>query len=111
MVQMCWRKLIPINSVNMEKVNTIAQSIRENGWQGRPLLAIGDDEEAFLITGSHRLQACQELDIEVPVELIYVNYGDWYDAGFRLDSEGERMELVDEFGNEYQKRLLILEDE
>ena len=95
----------------MEKVNTIAQSIRENGWNDRPLLAIGNEDGACLITGSHRLKACQILDIDVPVELIYAEYWDWYDKGLRLGNEVERFELLEEFGNEYQKRLLFLEDE
>jgi len=108
---MDWRILIPINDVDMEKVNTIAQSIRENGWNDRPLLAIGNEEDACLITGSHRLKACQILDIDVPVELIYADYFDWYDKGLRLDNEGARFELLEEYGNEYQKRLLSLEEE
>ena len=40
----------------------ILNSIKSNGWQGLPLLAIGDQ----LLTGAHRATACNILDV-VPV--------------------------------------------
>jgi len=41
----------------------IIESLRANGWQGRPLLAIGDQ----LYTGCHRMTACEILGIEPEV--------------------------------------------
>jgi len=42
------------------KLKEIVDSLAENGWQGYPLLAIGDQ----LLTGCHRATACKILDIE-----------------------------------------------
>lgn len=49
-----------INDVNEEKVNNIAQSIKEKGWVGCPILVANDQ----LITGSHRLAALKQLEDE-----------------------------------------------
>ena len=50
--------MYPINEVDEEKVNSIAESIRENGWVGCPILIYNDQ----LLTGSHRLAALKKLD-------------------------------------------------
>lgn len=47
----------PVNDVDEEKVNEIAESIRENGWDGMPILTYGN----VLITGSHRRAALLKL--------------------------------------------------
>lgn len=47
-----------INEVETEKVENIITSIKENGWQGLPILIYGDN----LLTGSHRLQALKILE-------------------------------------------------
>lgn len=50
---------------------SLIESMRANGWQGRPLLGIKvSDGEAQLFTGSHRYAAAREAGIEVPVHLI-----------------------------------------
>lgn len=49
-----------INEVYEEKVNKIAESIKENGWLGCPILVYNDQ----LLTGSHRLAALKKLDEE-----------------------------------------------
>ena len=46
-----------INEVDDEKVNEIAESIKENGWVGCPILVYND----MLLTGSHRLAALKKL--------------------------------------------------
>lgn len=55
----------------------IIESIRQNGWQGDPLLAIGDQ----LLTGSHRATACEILGIVPPVHQVQIGctWGDGYD--------------------------------
>ena len=40
------------------KVEKLVESIKQNGWQGPPLVAWGDQ----LITGTHRYAAWRELD-------------------------------------------------
>lgn len=47
-----------VNDTRAEQVEAIAQSIKENGWQGAPILTYGDYR---LITGSHRLEALEAL--------------------------------------------------
>ena len=47
----------PINEVDENKVNEIAESIKANGFIGCPILICGET----LITGSHRLTALQQL--------------------------------------------------
>jgi len=42
-----------INAVDIDKVNTIAELIKNNGWIGAPILFI----DSGLITGSHRIGA------------------------------------------------------
>lgn len=47
-----------INEVNEEKVNMIAENMKENGFVGCPILIWNDQ----LLTGSHRLAALRKLD-------------------------------------------------
>jgi hypothetical protein len=53
--------LVPINGVDENKVKVIAKSMAKNGWQGYPLLTIGDD---LALTGSHRIAAAARAGIE-----------------------------------------------
>ncbi len=50
----------PVNSTKSDKVNDIAESIKNNGWIGCPILTWGNT----LVTGSHRLAALNKLDNE-----------------------------------------------
>lgn len=47
-----------INDIDNDKVEKIANSIKENGFVGCPILVINDQ----LLTGSHRLAALKMLD-------------------------------------------------
>ena len=51
------RGLVTVNDVEENKVEEIAKSIRENGWQGAPIIYAGET----LITGSHRYAALDKL--------------------------------------------------
>lgn len=46
-----------------DKVQQLAQAMRENGWQGAPLVAWGEQ----LYTGAHRSAAAKIAGIEFPV--------------------------------------------
>jgi hypothetical protein len=46
-----------INDVEVSKVNEIAESIKNNGYVGCPILVCGES----LITGSHRLAALKQI--------------------------------------------------
>lgn len=45
--------MAPINKVDEDKVRELADSMVANGWQGCPILVMGES----LLTGSHRLAA------------------------------------------------------
>lgn len=47
-----------INDVDADYVNTLADSMIENGWVGCPILIYGEE----LLTGSHRLAALREVE-------------------------------------------------
>lgn len=51
----------------------IVDSIKINGWQGRPLLAIDDQ----LLTGCHRYVACQILGTEPEVHQVQMIITPW----------------------------------
>ena len=60
------------------RLNSILESMKENGWIGAPLVAWG----SHLVTGSHRYEAARLLEIDVPV----VQLDDVFaEAGLSLD--------------------------
>lgn len=70
----------PINALDENHVAEIAESIRENGFQGCPILILNDQ----LLTGSHRLAALNRLA----------------DEGFDVDGLGDIAEDVTDIVNE-----------
>jgi ParB-like chromosome segregation protein Spo0J len=63
----------PINEVDQNKVNEIAESIKANGYVGCPILICGES----LITGSHRLTALKQLaEQEDNEEIDYIGVRD-----------------------------------
>ena len=63
----------PINEVDQDKVNEIAESIKTNGFIGCPILVCGET----LITGSHRLTALKQLaEQEDNEEIDYIGVRD-----------------------------------
>lgn len=75
---------------DMEKVAELAASMEADGWQGAPLVTIGDDQ---LLTGAHRYTAAKSLDwtdAEIPtidIEELFTEAG--------LDFAAEWAELMD----------------
>jgi ParB/RepB/Spo0J family partition protein len=56
--------------LDAEKVQTLAESIAENGMQS-PILVRPDKERYVLVSGLHRLEACKALgEIKVKVNLV-----------------------------------------
>lgn len=59
--------LEPVNETIPEKVQALAKLMKDRGWDGPPLIAVGDQA----LTGSHRLAAAQLAGLEtVPVIVI-----------------------------------------
>lgn len=59
--------LIPVNDVDNTRVKALAESIKENGWQGAPMLY--SEAHGMLITGSHRRAALEMLEQDDDVDL------------------------------------------
>lgn len=76
-----------VNGTEEEKVNEIANSIKENGWVGAPILTYGN----LLLTGSHRLAAIEILAEE--------------DFDLNFDCAYDVQELVDEYMDENELTL------
>lgn len=104
------RNIQPIHGVNDDqKFCDVWASMLLDGWVGRPILAIGTEDWCHALTGSHRLAAAQRIGFNVPVLLIPCE-SDWTED-YSLDTEVDRRELVEAFGDEAAIRLLGEEGE
>ncbi len=60
-----------VNDVDRQKVAKIAESMENNGYDGRPIVVLDDANEGYrALTGSHRIAAAKELDIDIPAIVI-----------------------------------------
>jgi ParB-like chromosome segregation protein Spo0J len=77
----------PLHGVrDADKLARLTDAMRAHGWVGRSLLVWTHDGESYqAVTGSHRLAAAKEIDLEVPCTTIRVD--GWHD---------EASDLVDE---------------
>jgi hypothetical protein len=83
----------PINEVDENKVNEIAESIKANGFIGCPILICGES----LITGSHRLTALQQLAEQEDAEQIdFIGVRDMLVAADVSDIVDEAMRKFEE---------------
>jgi hypothetical protein len=89
-------QIVPFNPVEKEKVEALAEAMKRDGWVGRPVLAVEDNEGVRRgLTASHRLAAaCRVLDT-VPVVVVAAD-----DLGLECDGEdvyvdGERVADID----------------
>lgn len=63
--------ITPVNEItDRSKYDYLVDSFRKDGYRGRPIVAVGDEGDAVALTGSHRLAAAKEADIDVPVVFI-----------------------------------------
>jgi hypothetical protein len=83
----------PINEVDENKVNEIAESIKANGYVGCPILICGES----LVTGSHRLTALKQLaEQEDNDEIDYIGVRDMLVAADVSDIVDEAMRKFEE---------------
>ena len=100
----------PVHEVRDQiKMDDLIASMETDGWIGRPVLAIGTIEYAQAITGSHRIEAAHRAGIDVPVLLIDCDT-DWTDE-YSIDTEYDRMDLVNDLGDDDARALLAEEGE
>ena len=67
--------ITPVNSTDIDKVNEIAASMENEGYVGRPIVAMENGDEYIGLTGSHRLAAAKKAGIDV--EVITVENNDY----------------------------------
>lgn len=99
-------RIIPVNNItDKEKYEYLVSEFDKNGYSGRPVVVVTEDGFAddsssmySAVTGSHRILAATEAEIDVPVYEIHMN-----------DENAERiMELVD--ANEDSERARIAKE-
>ena len=106
----------PHNVRDAKKLLSLTESMKNTGWQGRPILTydVGRGEEA--LTGSHRIKAAREANIEVPIYRIE-NAGNYVDKNGKSIVDVGFMELDDQvkwlnkFGDKNAAKLLKQEPE
>jgi len=106
----------PHNVRDTEKLSSLTKSMKDNGWQGRPILTydVGRGNEA--LTGSHRIKAANQAGIEVPIYKIQ-NAGDYIDKNGKSIQDIGYMELkeqikwLEKFGDKDAAKLLKQEPE
>lgn len=106
----------PHNVRDTKKLLSLTESMKNTGWQGRPILTydVGRGEEA--LTGSHRIKAAREANIEVPIYRIE-NAGDYVDKNGKSILDVGFMDLNDQvkwlnkFGDKNAAKLLKQEPE
>lgn len=88
------RNYEPINRTDDNKVKSLVESIKKNGWNGCPILV--SEHMESLVTGSHRLEAldaiCKDLWVAEEYE---ENHGN------DIEEEVEVAENVDDILQEY----------
>jgi RHS repeat-associated protein len=78
-------------NASSRNVRKIAESMKNDGWQGDPIAVVEHEERLLVVDGHHRLSAAKRAGIDVPyvrVELPYRGYQDlndvlqsWYGVG------------------------------
>jgi hypothetical protein len=102
---------------DQKKLNNLVESMKSNGWQGRPILAydIGRGPEA--LTGSHRIVAARKAGLEeIPVVMVHPDIADYVDdfgrsivdAAF-LEAD-EAAKYLKRFGDKEAADLMDIED-
>ena len=72
-------QIIPFHEVrDQEKLEALAQSMKENGWQGRNIVGFYIGGEFRAITGSHRLPAAEAAGFE-EIDVECVEYGTMFE--------------------------------
>ena len=101
----------PHNVRDTKKLLSLTESMKNAGWQGRPILTydVGRGEEA--LTGSHRIKAAREANIEVPIYRIE-NAGNYVDKNGKsiLDvgfmDINDQIKWLNKFGDKNAAKLL-----
>lgn len=65
-------RIEPVNPITDEdKMNALAWDFHENGYDGRPILVVDNGDGSYqALTGSHRIEAAKEANIEIPSKVV-----------------------------------------
>lgn len=94
----------PLHEVRSRKLfEELAADMRENGWQGRPLLVIEREDDFVAWTGSHRIAAAIEAGLsDVPCHVVdereLLPHG--VDAEWGHVEDCERLKVIRKIGDE-----------
>lgn len=94
--------ILPLHEVtDHAKVESIAESMRANGWIGRPILVEDEDaNETQAFTGTHRLAAAELAGIEPEVYSLVNGNTDIGALMFDCVDDDDRMDVIDQGGDE-----------
>lgn len=84
----------PINDItNKNKYNALLYEFKNNGYNGRPILAIETSKGEYeALTGSHRILAAKKAGIEIPVKVVESKKGMQELLDANDDDESKKLE-------------------
>lgn len=103
------RLITPLHAVESSpKLDSLVDSMRRDGWVGRPLLLVNGDAW----TGSHRIAAAVAAGLEdVPCVCVEIPYADLYDFGPVTDDDDRLRLLESVFGLEDNEAAWLMSQE
>ncbi|WP_144070068.1 ParB/RepB/Spo0J family partition protein [Nonomuraea indica] len=67
----------PVSPWGQEQIAKIRESMRSEGWKGRPIFVVHHEDRMFVVDGNHRLRASEGVLDEIPfkeVQLPFMGY-------------------------------------
>lgn len=103
--------IIPLHEVTDEaKVEAIAESMRKNGWFGRPILVEDEDaSETQAFTGTHRIAAAKHAGIEPEVYSLVNGKTDIGALMFDCLDDEDRIKVINQGGDETAIEIMAQE--
>ena len=103
-------KITPLHEVrNRSALNELVTDMKENGWQGRPLLVIRRKSEYLAWTGSHRIEAARKAGLtSVPCHVVLesklIRHG--FDASWGHVDDTDRLKAISKIGDEVALHIM-----
>jgi hypothetical protein len=97
-------EITPIHEVrNLKLVKELVSDMRENGWQGQPLLVIERAQDYFAWTGCHRIEAAKQVGYS-SVPCYVIQERDLQSLGFDAEwghvDDTHRLDIIRKLGDE-----------
>lgn len=103
----------PLHEVRSQRLlSDLTKDMKDNGWQGRPLLVIAREHDFLAWTGSHRIAAAIEAGLEsIPCHVIeerrLTKLG--FDADFGHVDDGDRLAILRKMRDEEACQIMWAE--